>query len=677
MKPDQQIPRNALVWIILSLFTLVAPHVARIPVWILAVYVFAAVWRTMVYQGRWSFPGRWIKVAMIVSSFAGIYLSYGSLVGLEPTIALLLTAFALKLIELAERQDGYVLLFLGYFICITEFLFSQDLPIVIYALFNVTLVTTALIAMHRPGEDQFNRKTIRLAAIMLLQAVPLMVALFFLFPRIGPLWSGPIKSHTAKTGVSDFMKPGDISRLGRSDEVAFRVQFDGDIPNPSALYWRGLVFSKLEDGRWRSLRYFDVPAQERRPRAVEMTGETLNYRVIMAPTQQRWLYSLRYARPDSPGIMAGPDYTLFSPSELEDERLYRVQSWPGARLEPELSAWRRGVELQLPEAQNPQTRALALELRERAGSDSAYVDAIMARFTREPFAYSLSPPLLPEQDPVDVFLFQTRTGFCEHYAAAFVFLMRAAGVPARVVAGYQGGEVNPLNRTVIVHQFDAHAWAEVWLRDQGWVRVDPTAAVSPDRIEWGLERALAKEGSFLEDSPLSLIHYRSVAWINTLRLRYDALTYRWQSWVTGFDRESQFNLLNDLFGGISVKKFVAALLGSWLLVLLPVAFSLLKRRESHPLSQEEVSYLQFCERMAPLGFVRAPGETADAFAARICRAIPSVAPEVREITRLYSELAYMSRVNSGPVQAGLRRRIKERVAGFRPARSVRFDRDPA
>lgn len=667
MKPDQQVPRNALVWITLSLFTLVAPHAERIPLWVLAVYVFAAIWRIMVYQGRWSFPGRWVKVCLIVSSFAGIYLSYGSLLGLEPTVALLLTAFALKLIELTRRQDGYVLLFLGYFICITEFLFSQDLPIVLYSLLNVMLVTTGLVAMHRPGEHQFNRKTIRLAATMLLQAAPLMLVLFFLFPRIGPLWSVPVKSHTAKTGVSDFMKPGDISSLSKSDDVAFRVQFEGDIPNSADLYWRGLVLSAVDEGAWRSLRYWDIPAQERRPQPVVPVGEPISYRVIMEPTQQNWLYSLRYARSTSPGIMTGSDYALFSPTVIEDERQYLLQTWPDAALEETLSDWRREMELRLPEEQNPQATSFARDLRASAGSDNAFVQAVLDNFTEQPFAYSLNPPLLPQQSPVDVFMFQTRTGFCEHYAAAFVVLMRAAGVPARVVAGYQGGEVNPVNRTVIVHQFDAHAWAEVWLAGQGWVRVDPTAAVSPDRIEWGLERALAQEGSFLRDSPLSLIHFRGVAWVNTLRLRYDALTYRWQSWVTGFNREQQFELLNNMFNGISARKFVLVLLVTWLLVLVPVAFSLLRRRAGKSLRPHDKYYLQFCDRLAAQGFVRSPGESAANYAVRICRAAPSVRAEVEEITRLYTGLAYAASAADDPALG----RLKRAVASFRPGAQIR------
>ena len=660
MTPAQQVPRNALVWIIISLFTLVAPHAERLPLWVLAVYLFAAGWRIMVYQGRWSFPGRLVKTGLIIAGFSGIYLSYGSLIGLEPTIALLLTAFALKLIELHRRKDAYVLLFLGYFICITEFLFSQDLLVVLYSLLNVVLVTTGLVALHRPGEHQFNRKTIRLASILVLQSLHLMLVLFFLFPRIGPLWTVPIKSHTAKTGVSDFMRPGDISRLGKSDEVAFRVQFDGEIPPQSSLYWRGLVFSRVEEGAWRSLRYYDIPASERRPPPVATQGEPLGYQVIMAPTQQNWLYSLRYARSDTPGIMSSADYLLFSPVELEDERLYRVQSWPDAVLDATLSDWRRETDLRLPTDENPQTLALAAQMRASAGDDAQLVDAVLAMFSQQAFGYTLEPPLLPSRDQVDAFLFQSRLGFCEHFAAAFVTLMRAAGVPARVVAGYQGGEINPVNRTVIVHQFDAHAWAEVWLEGRGWVRVDPTASVAPERIQWGLEQAMEAEGSFLSDSPLSPLRYRSVAWLNTLRLRYDAITWRWQSWVVGFDREEQFRWLNKTFDGISARKFMAVLLASGLLVLGPVAFTLLRKRHRHALSETDRCYLRFCDRLAGAGVRREPGEPPLVFAARAARALPGEADRIQRITELYVQLAYTPGPAGGNASlAAFRRAVRQ------------------
>ena len=666
MSPNQLIPRNALVWMILSLFTLVGPHITRIPVWVLAVYVVAAVWRIQVYQGRWSFPGRWVKGLLILCSFAGIYFSYGSLFGLEPTVALLLTAFALKLIELVQRKDAYVLLFLGYFICVTEFLFSQDLLVVLYSLLNVTLVTTALVALHQPGEHQFNHRTIRLAGVMLLQSLPLMLVLFFLFPRIGPLWTVPIKSHAAKTGVSDFMKPGDISRLSQSTEVAFRAQFKQEIPAQSELYWRGLVLSKLDEGAWRSLRYYDVPATERRPRPVDIQGERLEYQVIMEPTRRNWLYSLRYARSSSSGVMATGDFLLYTPMEVEDEFLYQVQSWPQVPVETVLSDWRRQTELALPPQDNPQTLSLARDMRRRAGSDAAMVQAVLSMFNTQGYSYTLQPPLLPEQDPMDAFLFEYGRGFCEHYAYAFVVMMRAAGVPARVVAGYLGGEINPINKTVIVHQFDAHAWAEVWLQGEGWVRVDPTSAVSPERIEWGLEQAMAEEGSFLSDSPLSLLHFRNVVWLNTLRLRYDALTYRWQSWVVGFNSDQQFNLLQKVFGELTASKFIAVLIGSWTLVLVPVAISLLRKRNTTRLRDFDKYYLIFCVRLAASGFTRGPGEAPILYHARASRAIRSLPEELERITQLYTALAYGDGQLSTDEKSGMLKEFKQLVRKFRP-----------
>jgi hypothetical protein len=279
--------------------------------------------------------------------------------------------------------------------------------------------------------------------------------------------------------------------------------------------------------------------------------------------------------------------------------------------------------------------------------------------------YTLEPPPLPERDPVDAFLFETQLGFCEHFAAAFVSLMRAAGVPARVVAGYQGGEVNPVNRTVIVNQFDAPAWAEVRLAGDGWVRVDPTAAVSPERIEWGLEPAMAQGGSFLSDSPLSPLRYRGVAWINMLRLRYDALTYRWQSCVVGFNRDQQFQLLSQVFNGISARKFVLVLLGSGLLILGLVAFSLLRKRGGRGISEVERYYLRFCDRLARVGATRHPGEAPVQFAARAARPIRSSDTEIERVTALYMGLAYAGGADPAASKLAEFRRSVQR---FNPAR---------
>jgi transglutaminase-like putative cysteine protease len=636
----KQIPRNALVWIVICLFAVMAPHIGRLPIWVLLVYVVAVVWRVMVYRGRWSYPNNWVKVAMTVTSFFGILASFGTVIGLEPTVALLLTAFALKLIELAHRKDAYVLLFLGYFICITEFLFSQDLLITLYSLLCVLLITTALVALHQPGEHRFNRGTIRLAGVMLLQAMPLMVVMFFLFPRFGPLWTVPIKSKSAISGMSDNMRPGDIASLSQSGEVAFRARFEGEIPSASELYWRGLVFSKFENGTWSSLGYYEVPLEERRAREMTPVGEPLVYSVILEPTQQNWLYSMRYARSSTPGVMHAPDYRLFSPNPVEAEIMYRIRSWPESLLDETLTEWQRKTETKLPPKGNARTRELARQMRSEAADDAEFVERVISLFRDQPFYYTLQPGTLTSLNAMDEFLFDTRRGFCEHYAAAFVTLMRAADVPARVVAGYQGGEVNPVNRTVIVHQFDAHAWAEVWLAGQGWVRVDPTAAVAPDRIEWGLERAVAQEGSFLADAPLTALKYRNVPLINRLRLEYDAMTYRWQSWVVGFNSEEQYDLLRRWLGEVSATKFAAVLIGSWLLVLVPVALSLLRRREVVVLREEDKLYRQFCDRLAAAGLQRAPGETPEQFGHRAAQALPAFADALIHITGLYTRLSY-------------------------------------
>lgn len=659
MKAAEQIPRNALAWIILSLFTLVLPHVLRVPLWVLVVYVVAAAWRVMVYRGHWSFP-RWpVKSALIVAAIAGILLSFRTLIGLEPTVALLLTAFALKLLELAERKDAYVLLFLGYFIVLTVFLFSQDLLVVLLCLVNVVLVTTALVALHRPEADEFSAGPLRKATVMVLQALPMMLVLFFLFPRFGPLWTVPMKSHQATTGMSDFMKPGDVSDLSRSGAVAFRVEFEGEIPPKSQLYWRGLIMSRLRDNTWSALNYYEVPASERRDRTPDINGAPLRYAVIMEPTQQRWLYSLRYARSSDPGILRSSDFRLFRPLIIEDDFLYRVSTWPDADLEPQLSAWRRRTELALPEGANPRARQLAQSIADQSADHAEIVERVLAMFTQQPFVYTLQPPLLPQNDPMDAFLFETRRGFCEHYASAFVIMMRAAGVPARVVAGYQGGEINPVNRTVIVHQFDAHAWAEVWLAGRGWVRVDPTASVSPERIELGLEEALAGEGSFLADSPLSPLRYRRIDLINQLRLRYDALTYRWQSWVVGFNADTQYELLQSWFGDFSARKFALAVLGSWALVLVPVALVLLLRRKTQTVSKLDRLYLQFCKKLEKKGLIREPGESPAAFARRAQQQLPRLSQQIAEVTDRYQQAAYADREQSAESLQILSRAVRK------------------
>ena len=658
MKYEQQLPRNALVWIILSQFALLLPHLTRVPLWLLLIYLLAAFWRIMVYQGRWSLPGSYTKAVLAVTCFGGIGLHYRTLIGLEPTVALLLAAYALKLVEMVERKDAYIAIFLAYFVCVTEFLFSQELLVTLYMLFVVLVITTSLVALHQPGRDVFTRTTLRRASVMLLQAFPLMIALFFIFPRIGPLWSVPLKGHAAQSGVSDFMSPGDISNLSLSDEVAFRASFEGEIPPRRQLYWRGLVFSRLQGDAWRSLRWREVPAPERRPVRPVLEGEPVNYSVIIEPTQQNWLYALAYANSPDRGVLSTHDFRLASPMEIQDQKHYEVRSWLDVELEPSLSEWRQEIETDLPLFGSRRARELAGTMFEQAGQDATvFANAVLQMFREEEFYYTLRPPLLGD-NPMDDFLFETRRGFCEHYAAAFAFMMRAAGVPARVIAGYQGGEVNPVNGTVIVHQFDAHAWNEIWLQGRGWVRVDPTAAIAPDRIEFGLEQAMLAEGSFLANSPLSPLRFRNIRWINSIRLRLDAVTYSWQRFVLHYDSNQQYRVLSRFLGEVSPGRLVAAFLSVWSLVLIPVAYNLLRRSKGQRLDPATRLYRDFCRKLRGIDLVRGNAEAPGAYALRISDQRPDLAVEVESITRVYEAISYRSQGGDGVLDL-LRRQVRK------------------
>jgi transglutaminase-like putative cysteine protease len=667
VKQAELLPRPALVWIIAAQSLLLLPHLPRLPYWVVGVYLLAFLWRVQAFRGRWELPGRWLKVALSGAAAGGIVLSFGSLLGMEPMVAFLLTAFALKLTEMRSRKDAYVVVFLGYFVCLTMFLFSQDLLLVCYGLLLVWVLTTALIAMQRRDAALRDTAPLRLSALMLAQAFPLMLVLFFLFPRIGPLWSVPLKSHAAQTGMSDRLRPGDVSRLSQSDEVAFRVQFAGEIPPVTELYWRGLVLSRFDGEEWRSLRYFEAPASQRREPPVQPQGAPLRYRVLMSPTQQNWLYGLRYARASRAGVMHLSDFRLYSPVVVESEYAYGVRSWPGTPLETELGDWRRNAETALPAGSNPRAVTLARTLYEAAGSDAAYVEDLLEFFRGGGFAYTLQPPTLPAENAMDAFLFGDRRGFCEHYAYAFALLARAVGIPARIVGGYLGGEVNPVNRTVIVHQFDAHAWNEVWLEGQGWVRVDPTAVVAPDRLLYGLEQAVAAEGSFLAATPLSPLRFRGVNWINTLRLRYDALTYRWQSWVTGFDGQAQFDLLKGVLGEISVTRSLVVLLGSGALTMALVWLLLFRDKPAAQRPPFEAELAAFVATLAHRGLPPEPGETPARLAARAAARWPAQAQQIGGLYRALARLVYGS-----PAPAADRRRLQREMR--RRVRRLRLPR---
>ncbi len=634
MSAKPGIPRNSLIWLLVAQVLVILPHLTHLPLWIIGLWLGCAGWRIQIFRMRARYPRSWTKALLMIGAGFGVYFSRGSLVGLEAGVVLLIAAFILKLVEMSTRRDALVLIFLGFFAVVTSYLFEDSLLAGLYSLLPVTALLAAMIGLQQSSLVTRPWPTVRLAGALLLQAVPLMLVLFLFFPRLPPLWSLPQAGDRGTTGLADHMAPGDIARLGRSAELAFRVSFDGEIPPRDQLYWRAVTFERFDGRRWSQSYASNVPQAPE----WQALGEPLSYSVVMQPSGQPWLFALDVAQVASGGAQLMTDFHLQRRQPVTKPLMYRVTSWLDARREAIGPPESLARALQLPEQGNPRSRTWAAELRRSAQEPQAVVDALLRHFNREPYHYTLEPPPVGS-DIVDDFLFQTRSGFCAHYAGAMTFVLRAAGIPARVVAGYQGGEVNPAGNYLSVHQFDAHAWVEYWVAERGWVSVDPTFQVAPERVEQGLEQALARERSFLADEPLSLLRFRDVGWMNTLRLRWDSLNYGWQRWVLNYQDEQQSQMLQRWFGkldGQALGLGLVAVLGLLTGILALVLFKPWRREKD----VQQRQFDRFERLLARQGIRRHKGEGARSFAERAATEMPDQAPAIRAFVRLYEAQRY-------------------------------------
>ena len=625
-------PERAL-WITACLVLVVIPHATYLPIWVLATFVLLAGWRIANALRGVPLPSRWLVIAMSAAVLAGIYATQGSFFGRDTGVTLLIALTGMKLMETRGMRDAYVLSALGYFLVITNFLYSQSIATGIYMLAVVLLLTVTLITFSTESGEIDTRARVRMAASILVQALPIMLVLFVLFPRLpGPLWSLPRDAHAAASGLSDTMSPGRISRLSLSDAVAFRVRFDDALPPANRLYWRGPVMWHTDGFEWTR----GQPGRSWRAQYAELAGEPVDYTVTIEPHQHRWLFALDFPTTIPSGAQMTRDFQLLASKSVRTRLRYPVRSYPEARL-AQISIEERAAALALPEGMHPKARALAREWRETIGDDSAIVERALENFRLQPFVYTLSPPALHD-DPVDEFLFDTRSGFCENFAASFAVLMRAAGIPARIVTGYQGGEINPLGEYLIVRQRDAHAWTEVWLEGRGWVRVDPTGAVSPNRIELGMDGAIpARIGAAGLD-----IATRGPLWEawRSFRFGIDAVNAGWNDWVLGYGTRRQRNLLN-LFGAgdASAGDLVMAMFAASGVVLAMLAVWLLRRR-SKAVDATQRIYRRFCRKLARGGVTRGASEGPIDFAARAGSSLPAARAEVERITHMYVRLRY-------------------------------------
>jgi len=635
-------------WMTLSMVLVTVPHVERLPAWVSALAGAFIGWRLYLSWRQDPMPRKWLLLLLVGCASAGIYLSYGTLFGRDAGVALLVVMLTLKMLEMSTMRDAMVVIFLSYFVVLTNLLYSQTIPTAALMLVGIWVITATMIGLQWPGGAARPRDTLRMSGVMMAQATPLMMVLFLLFPRVqGPIWGVPQDAYSGLTGLSDSMSPGSLSEVTLSDAVAFRVRFEGALPKQPELYWRGPVLWYFDGGTWHT-----GLALESGPASYAPTGPSVSYTVTMEPHNRRWLFALDLPATTPPQSRIISDYQILAQRPVRQRLRYDMTSHPSYRLGyGGLTAFERRRGLQLPEGYNLRSRDLAGNMRSAARDDRELVRNVLSMFRAQKFYYTLSPPLLGEH-PVDDFLFNRRSGFCEHYASAFVFLMRAAGIPARVVTGYQGGELNPVGNYMIVRQSEAHAWAEVWLEGDGWVRVDPTAAVSPQRVESGLSAAVPAADT------LPLLGGAELEWMRQLRFTWDSLANNWNQWVLGYNPERQYQLLSQVgLDRATWRTLALTLVCLTAIITAALAATLLWRLRARPRDPAAAAYRRFCAKLARHGVVRGPAEGPLDFAERACRELPEAGQAIDDVTALYVALRY-GKADWATALPELRRRVR-------------------
>ena len=644
--PKQSLSWRHVRWLLVSLALVAAPHATHMPWWTIGLVVMLIAWRAYVGYARLVLPNRWLLLLIAFVATVGVFLGYRTIFGRDAGVTLLVIMLGLKLLETRTLRDAMLLSFLAYFLVITNFLYSQAIGTGLYMLACTVVITATMTNLNYADAEPPFRAQLRTACVLLAQSVPLMLVLFLLFPRVsGPLWGLPRDAFAGVSGLSDTMTPGSITSLVLSDAVAFRVRFESEIPRAKDLYWRGPLMWDF-DGRTWSAQSFVYTA----PR-IAAQGDLVKYEVTLEPHNRRWLFALDLPAVAPPHSIVSTDYQLYSVRPVNNRLRYDMASFLRARFGAVESRFALNRALRNPSRLNPRAQELGRVLRQKHVDDEGIIGEMLGMFRRN-FVYTLEPPPLGEH-PVDEFLFSTRSGFCEHYASAFAVVMRAAGIPTRIVTGYQGGEVNALGNYLIVRQADAHAWTEVWLNGRGWVRVDPTFAVAPVRVDTGISAAVPRT------DPLPLMVRTPLAILRQVRQTWDYMANAWNQWVLGYTPERQRSLLaNAGLDDATWEKLTAILFvlaGFVVAMFTALALRQLKTRVQDPV---KIAYLKFCDKLRRKGLPRDPAEGPVDYARRVERQRPELAPAVEPITRLYVALRYGAE-SSAAALVELQRRIRQ------------------
>lgn len=646
---DRPVSQRQSWWLLAAALGAFLPLTPYLPLWLSFASGSVMLLRGWITYRQWHLPSRWLLVLLVIAGTTAVGFEYRTIFGRVPGVALLAIFLALKLLELRAARDALAVVLLCYFMVLAQFMFTQTIATALIAIATIVLTTATLAAAadDRPPPLLLLRRS----GLMLAQALPLMMLLFVLFPRVqGPLWGLPQDRHTATSGLSDSISPGTIAQLSRSDAIAFRVKFEGPVPAQSQLYWRGPVMPQFDGRTWHVTRKSGTQTSP----PYQITGPGIDYEVTLEQHGKQWLFALEHPEALPPESTFTRDVQLLSRTNVLTRMRYNLRSFPETVLmTPETSASLR-ESLALPRAGNPRTRAVAAEWKAQYGNDAqAILAAAENFFARQLLAYTLNPPLLAD-DVIDGFLFDTKRGFCEHFASAFAFSLRAAGVPARVVAGYQGGEINTIDGYLVVRQYDAHAWTEVWLAERGWVRVDPTSISAPRRIA----------DNFVAAAPageaLPLLARTELNWLRDLRNRLDAVANGWNQWVLGYTPQRQREFLQSL--GLNApdwQKMTALLALLCGIVLLGLTLWVLYQRQ--PIDPARQAWLQFTRRLDKRGVHWQEWEGPQEFAQRAGQALPAHAAAIAAIADTYARLRY-----APPTVDAELDRLKNLIRSFHP-----------
>jgi transglutaminase-like putative cysteine protease len=633
--PQEIASRSGIFAVCFCFLFSIAPHFSNLPLWVSGIVIASLCWRILENLGRMQpIPG-WLLATMVVFGGLSVFAEYWTVVGRDAGLALLTVMTSFKFLECRKHRDLLILVFLCYFLIATHFLFSQSILTAALMFITLIVITATLITINQRDDRVPILSRLKISSRMVAMSIPLMLILFILVPRIpGPLWGIPNDQRGGVTGLSNTMSPGKISNLIRSNKVAFRVDFTGLVPLQSKLYWRGPVMSMFNGRSWYQSRRHRINSFN-----IEKFDEEVEYTVTLEPNGEHWLLALDIPTRLVKGSLMTADFQITSKDEINDLRRYTMKSRLGSQIGKDESIDYLELTSKFPDNSNKRTIALGEELSRRYANPEDIVQHVLTMFSKEGYVYTLRPPILVDNE-VDRFLFDSKRGFCENYAGSFALLMRAAGIPARIVAGYQGGEFNRVGNYLIVRQSDAHAWTEVWLIDRGWVRVDPTAAVSPSRIELGLDIALGDEVSSFR------IQYGNPLFGNLL-YSWDNLQHDWNDWVLNYDQRKQGDFLRDLNIGIeNWSDMVFALM--FMLLLVTGSYWLASYYRERPAKPEtyEIYFKKLLKKLKKRGLEKKPSEDSREFLHRIESTNLSQKSQLTKIIELYMRIKYGRRTRS-------------------------------